>query len=65
MSKPGIASNELRFLKGSMKTVVVIGASKNPDRYAFKAMQRLQAQGYKAVPVNPNRGINLPLDGQD
>ena len=36
-----------------MKSVVVLGASTNPDRYAFKAMQRLQEHGYKAIPVNP------------
>lgn len=36
-----------------MKTVVVVGATPKPDRYAFMAMQRLQARGYRAVPVNP------------
>ena len=36
-----------------MKTVVVLGASPKPDRYAFMAMERLQQHGYKAVPVNP------------
>jgi uncharacterized protein len=36
-----------------MKTVVVLGATPKPDRYAFLAMQRLQAHGHKAVPVNP------------
>ena len=36
-----------------MKSVVVLGASTNPDRYAFKAMERLQEHGYKAIPVNP------------
>lgn len=36
-----------------MKTVVVLGATPKPDRYAFIAMQRLQQHGYKAIPVNP------------
>lgn len=36
-----------------MKSVVILGASTNPDRYAFKAMQRLQDHGFKAIPVNP------------
>ena len=36
-----------------MKTVVVLGATPKPDRYAFKAMERLQHHGYQAVPVNP------------
>lgn len=36
-----------------MKSVVVLGASPKPDRYAFKAMLRLQEHGYTAIPVNP------------
>ena len=36
-----------------MNIVVVLGASANPDRYAFMAMQRLQEHGHKAIPVNP------------
>ena len=36
-----------------MKSIVVLGASTNPDRYAFKAMQRLREHGHKAIPVNP------------
>ncbi len=36
-----------------MQTVVVLGAAPKPDRYAYKAMQRLQEHGYKAIPVNP------------
>ena len=36
-----------------MKTVVVLGASAKPDRYAFMAMERLQQHGYTAIPVNP------------
>jgi hypothetical protein len=34
-------------------SVVVLGATPKTDRYAFKAMQRLQEHGYKAIPVNP------------
>lgn len=36
-----------------MKTIVVLGASPKPDRYAFMAMQRLQEKGFSAAPVNP------------
>ena len=36
-----------------MKSVVVLGASQKPDRYAFMAMERLKKHGYKAIPVNP------------
>lgn len=35
------------------KTVVVLGASPKPDRFAFKAMQKLREHGYRAIPVNP------------
>jgi uncharacterized protein len=37
----------------SMKNVVVLGATPKPDRYACMAMQRLQARGHRAIPVNP------------
>lgn len=59
----------------AMKTVVVLGASPNPDRYAFKAMQRLQEHGHKAILVNPAfqeilghpclatiRDVSVPID---
>jgi len=36
-----------------MKSGMVLGPSPKPDRYAFKAMQRLQEHGYKAIPANP------------
>ena len=35
------------------ETVVVLGASPKPDRYAFRAMQMLREYGHRAVPVNP------------
>jgi predicted CoA-binding protein len=35
------------------KTVVVLGATQNPDRYAFRAMRTLLHHGYSAIPVNP------------
>ena len=35
------------------KNVVVLGATPKTDRYAFMAMQRLQENGYRAIPVNP------------
>lgn len=36
------------------KTVVILGASDKPERYAFKAQQQLMDHGYKAVPVAPH-----------
>lgn len=34
-------------------TIVVLGASPKPDRYAFRAQQMLIEFGHRAVPVNP------------
>jgi predicted CoA-binding protein len=36
-----------------MKSVVILGATPKPDRFAFKAMKSLQEHGHRAVPVNP------------
>jgi predicted CoA-binding protein len=33
--------------------VVVLGASPNPNRYAYKAMRMLRDHGHEAIPVNP------------
>ncbi len=35
------------------ETVVVMGASPKPDRYAYKAMEMLARFGHRAIPVNP------------
>ena len=35
------------------ETVVILGASINPDRYAYKAQLALIENGHTAVPVNP------------
>src|SRR6476646_177515 len=37
----------------SQETVAVLGASPNPDRYAYRAMQMLKQYGHRAIPVNP------------
>lgn len=34
-----------------MKKTVVLGASDNPSRYSYKAVQRLQQHGHEVVPV--------------
>jgi predicted CoA-binding protein len=39
--------------RGGARTVVVLGASPKPDRYAFRAMQMLREYGHQAIPVNP------------
>jgi hypothetical protein len=35
------------------ETVVVLGASPKPERYAYMAMQLLKQHGHRAIPVNP------------
>ena len=42
------------------KTVVVLGASLNPDRYAYKAIVMLKEYGHRVIPVNP--AIDTILD---
>jgi predicted CoA-binding protein len=36
-----------------MEVVAVIGASNDPSRYAFKAMEMLREYGHRAIPVHP------------
>jgi len=43
------------------RKVVVLGASDNPERYAYKAFSRLREKGYDTIPVNPSLG---ELEGQ-
>jgi uncharacterized protein len=43
-----MAGTILRFMD-----VAILGASANPNRYAFKAASRLLASGHRAVGVNP------------
>ena len=39
-----------------MSTVVVLGASANPQRIAYQAVGRLLQKGYRVTPVNPKGG---------
>ena len=36
------------------KTVVVLGASDNPEKYSNKALKMLAEHGYKTIPVHPH-----------
>ncbi len=38
------------------KKTIVLGASPNPERYAYRAVERLTAHGHEAVPVGPKSG---------
>ncbi len=35
------------------ETVAILGASPNPERFAHKALCKLQEHGHKVIPVNP------------
>jgi predicted CoA-binding protein len=37
----------------SKKTVVILGASNNPERYSYKALKMLAEHGYETIPVHP------------
>jgi uncharacterized protein len=39
---------------GSVKTIAIIGASNNRQKYGNKAVRAYQQQGYAVYPVNPN-----------
>jgi len=39
-----------------MKKTLILGATTNPDRYAFKAAQMLTDNGHEIVPVGVKRG---------
>jgi predicted CoA-binding protein len=40
-------------MQANNRTVVVLGASDNAERYSFMATQRLLEKGFSTVPVNP------------
>lgn len=37
-----------------MKTVAVIGASSDRNKFGNKALRAFKAEGYKVIPINPN-----------
>lgn len=47
------------------RTVAVLGASDNPERYAFKAAARLAEKGFRVIPVNPARAAALGPDARN
>jgi len=44
----------LRDLLSSVRTIAVVGLSNDPDRPSHGVAARLQAAGYRIIPVNPN-----------
>ncbi len=49
--KTGAEQNRKETPEGAR--VLILGASSNPDRYAWKAFEFLRARGYRPVPVHP------------
>jgi predicted CoA-binding protein len=47
------SNEELTRLLTSARTIAMIGASSNPDKPSHGIMQRLQAVGYRVIPINP------------
>lgn len=47
-------NEDLRQLLIVAKTIAVVGASSKPDRPSHGIMKRLQAAGYRVIPVNPS-----------
>ncbi len=41
------------------KTIVVVGASKNPEKDAHRIPKYLQEHGYRIIPVNPTADVIL------
>lgn len=39
---------------GHAQNVAILGASENPERYSFKALNMLKQKGHHPFPVNPN-----------
>ncbi len=39
-----------------MKKTIVLGATPNPDRYAFQATKRLKAHGHEVIPLGIRKG---------
>jgi predicted CoA-binding protein len=47
----------------TVSDIVVLGASDNPVRTAYQAIERLLRHGYSVIPVNPKGGViqGLPV----
>ena len=50
---PLTADADIKSLLESARTIAMIGASDRPDRPSYGVMAKLQAHGYRVIPVNP------------
>ncbi len=46
-----------------MKKTLVLGASPNPDRYAYRAVSKLKRAGHEAIPMGVREGVieDIPI----
>jgi predicted CoA-binding protein len=44
---------EIKELLETARTIALVGASDRPDRPSYGVMAKLQAHGYRVIPVNP------------
>ncbi len=50
---PLTADADIKTLLERARTIAMIGASDRPDRPSYGVMAKLQAHGYRVIPVNP------------
>ena len=50
---PLTADADIKTLLEGARTIAMIGASDRPDRPSYGVMAKLQAHGYRVIPVNP------------
>ncbi|QCB43551.1 CoA-binding protein [Sphingomonas sp. PAMC26645] len=50
---PLTADADIKSLLENARTIAMIGASDRPDRPSYGVMAKLQAHGYRVIPVNP------------
>ena len=50
---PLTADEDIKALLEGARTIALVGASDRPDRPSYGVMAKLQAHGYRVIPVNP------------
>ncbi len=50
---PLTADADIKALLEGARTIAMVGASDRPDRPSYGVMAKLQAHGYRVIPVNP------------
>jgi len=50
---PLTRDDDIKALLEGARTIAMVGASDRPDRPSYGVMAKLQAHGYRVIPVNP------------